>query len=347
MNNYICTWFCEDQKENESYFPQTGKSSASPEHQLIYWRCIVTFYITSVKFNPNAKHLFFTNANKIPVVDGADLKSVFQQLGVEIITTDFKYKTPIGYYKSWQNQFYEFSILEYIATNFEITDLFLILDSDCLFIKSAEPIFEEAKREGGFLSYEISYPEAYNINGLNRLDMQSIYEEILNRGLSAPPAYHAGEFLLCSVQNIREISEDFKCLWPILLARHNNGQKKFNEEAHTLSFLYFKNNLFPGGANKFVKRIWTNPAIYRNVEESDDKLIIWHLPAEKGYRLHKLFYHFMFKQINWGLNLEATAFANLLKKTIAIPRISPTDFLKYYINTYSKALKKRIFDFKS
>lgn len=343
MNKYICTWFCEDQKGDESYFPQTGQNSSSPSHQLIYWRCIVTFYITSVKFNQQSKHLFFTNAGSIPVVDGVNVAGLLSQLGVQIIKTDFKYKTPKGFYKSWQNQFYEFSILEHITTHFNDDDLFLILDSDCLFIKPADQVFEKARAEGGFLSYEINYPAEYDINGINRLDMMMIYADLLNENMIEIPTYHAGEFLLCSTSIIKALVKDFKYYWPLLLQRHKKGQKKFNEEAHTLSFLYYKNNLKPGGANHFIKRVWTNPVIYRNVDKSDDGLVIWHLPAEKDYRIPRLFQHLLFKRKNFGLDLTNEEFQKLIKKTIAIPKSSFFNVVNYYIHTYKKAIKKRIF----
>lgn len=116
--NYICTWLCADEKGEESIFPQTGQKSSSQQHQDIYWRCLVLYYVTSKRFNKTEKHLLFTNVKQIPVVDGKDVKHLLDDLDVEIIFTDFKYKTPKGYFEMFQNQFYEFSILEYITKNY-------------------------------------------------------------------------------------------------------------------------------------------------------------------------------------------------------------------------------------
>src|SRR3954469_16964140 len=113
--NYICTWLCVDEKGKDSYFPQTGKYSSSIDHQLIYWRCVLVFFITSLRFNKSQRHLLFTNSRQLPLVDGRDVKALLEGMDVEIIHTDFNYRTPPGYYFSFQNQFYEFSILEHIA----------------------------------------------------------------------------------------------------------------------------------------------------------------------------------------------------------------------------------------
>ena len=77
--NYICTWFCADEKGEESHFPQTGKSSSSKQHQDIYWRCILVFFVTSKRFNKNEKHILFTNVKALPFVDELNVEEVFKR----------------------------------------------------------------------------------------------------------------------------------------------------------------------------------------------------------------------------------------------------------------------------
>ncbi|MEO6916926.1 MAG: hypothetical protein ABI151_15970, partial [Chitinophagaceae bacterium] len=287
--NYICTWLCVDDKKEESYFPQTGKMSSSNEHQEIYWRCILVFYLTSIRFNKQEKHLLFTNAKQVPVVDGRDVQALLNEMNVEVIFTDFNYKTPKGYFFSFQNQFYEFSILEYITKNRKnANDTYLILDSDCIFLKPVDTLFAAAAKQG-FISFEDDVKPEYVINGLNCNDLKEITEELLGHKIDTIPTYHLGEFFLASYENIEKIYNDFIKLWPVLLERHAAGKKKFNEEAHTLSYLYFKNGLKAGKRDSFMKRIWTNPTFYRNVADTDTDLAIWHLPAEKTYGIRKLY----------------------------------------------------------
>ena len=131
---YICTWICVDGKGEESIFPQTGQLSSSQKHQNIYWQCLLLFYTTSRCFNRTEKHLLFTNTRNLPQLDGKLVSDMLTDLDVEVIYTDFKYKTPKGYFDMFQNQFYEFSILEHIVKNYNNPDdTFLITDSDCIF----------------------------------------------------------------------------------------------------------------------------------------------------------------------------------------------------------------------
>ncbi|RYY55548.1 MAG: hypothetical protein EOO09_10040 [Chitinophagaceae bacterium] len=340
--NYICTWLCADEKGEESLFPQTGQLSSSKSHQDIYWRCLLLFYISSKRFNKTEQHLLFTNLSSIPDVDGRDVGEMLSALGVRVIHTDFKYKTPKGYYGSFQNQFYEFSILEEISATFrQPDDLYLIVDSDCVFLKPAAPLFSAAAAKNGFISFRDDVKPGYVINGLSRYDLKELYEDIMGRQLSEMPDYHLGEFLLASAGNINKFFFDFRELWPRLIERHKRGQKKFNEEAHTLSFLYFKNGFRAEQQNRFMKRIWTNPLFYRNVSPGDVSLALWHLPSEKTFGLREL-YDALIGEPGFGAALTDEQYVKLAQDTLGVPHLSFFRRLKYYRLSYYRALKKRV-----
>lgn len=339
--NYICTWLCVDEQGEESRFPQTGQLSSSQSHQDIYWRCLLLFFISSKRFNRSEKHLLFSNAKKIPIVDGRNVSSLLDELGVSVIFTDFKYKTPKGYYGAFQNQFYEFSILEYISKNSDrLNDQYLIVDSDCLFLKPAAPMFAAAA-PNGFLSFEDEVQPDYVINGLNRNDLKELFEELMGTTISEIPSYHLGEFFLCSVANIKKLFADFEELWPLLLSRHAAGQKKFNEEAHTLSYLYFKNGFRASNHTRFMRRIWTNPLFYREVRSSDMDLTLWHLPAEKTFGLDAL-YRILMSANNYGFDFSHEKYIDTVTKAVGVPHLGLSMKMKYYTVSYYRAIRKRL-----
>jgi hypothetical protein len=341
--NHICTWLCADKKGEESIFPQSsGQKSSSQSHQNIYWRCLIVFFITSRRFNKNEKHILFTNVDSLPVIEGKNVADILSDLEVEVVYTDFKYKTPKGYHGAFQNQFYEFSILEYIAKNNQnADDKYLILDSDCVFIKPALRLFNEAEKDG-FISFETDSPADYMINGLSRRDMQSVFADLLGREVKEVPSYHLGEFLLCSVANIKKIYQDFLELWPQLLERHELGLPKLNEEAHTLSYLYYKNDLHASKSNTFIKRIWTNPLFYRNVSSSDVNLTIWHLPAEKTFGFAKLYDLFVNKSFRYGATISTGYFLELVQEAVSIPYLPVVRKFNYYTISCYKAFMKKV-----
>lgn len=344
--NYICTWLCADQKGEESDFPQTGQKSSSESHQNIYWRCLIVFYITSKRYNKFEKHVLFTNKRQLPVVDGRNISEMLGELGVEVIFTDFKYKTEKGYFGSFQNQFYEFSILEEIVKrNPNKKDNYLIVDSDCVFIKPAKYLFSAAAAKG-FISFEDDCSVDLNINGLSRRDMKTLYEELLGHPINEIPSYHLGEFFLASVGNIQKFYADFLELWPDMQKRHREGRKKFNEEAHTLSFLFYKNGFRASVSNTFMKRIWTNPLFYRNVSPADTNLTLWHLPAEKTFGIYRLYDAFVNKANDFGFGLKNDDYLAFVENTLGIPSLKAGMKLEYYTVSYYRAILKRIKKFR-
>ena len=329
--NYICTWFCADSLGEESKYSQSGEISSSARHHAIYWKCILTFFTTSRFFNATEKHLLFTNVISLPIIDGIDLNHILKNLEVPIVYVDFKFKTPNSYHNAWGGQFYEFSILDYIAQTFPDHDQFLLLDSDCIFRDNVSVLFSKTASNNGFLSYVIEYEPAYYINGINGFEIKLIYEDLLNRKLHQVPEYHAGEFFLSNVKNIKVIIEDFKELWPILLKRHKDGLTKFNEEAHTLSFIYYKNGFNGGTANNFIRRIWTNPVFYRNIKCDDFDLIIWHLPSEKQVGIKRLFS--FFSKNSFSLNYSRMEFLKILEDHLWVGKLNLSKLLHYYFLT--------------
>ena len=285
----IATWVHIDKKGEESKFPQVSGKSSNLDFQRVYWDCMVVFFSTSIRFNQGKMHYLFTNAEDIPQFEDFDVKGFLKENEVEIINVSNKFKVPLGYYESWNNQFYEFSILDYLSQNTKKDYRLLLLDSDCIFNAPVDYLFRKLEdgKHGAF-TYSIDYPENYSINGLNRIEMQRIFKDM---GLKCeyPPVYSGGEILFAKREFIESLSNDFEELWDKLISRFENGVLKFNEEAHALSYYYHKLGAAIGELNGKIKRCWTNPLIYRNVTKKDISLTIFHLPSEKKGGIRKIY----------------------------------------------------------
>lgn len=241
----------------------------------------------------------------------------------------------------FQNQFYEFSILEYIANNNKNeNDKYLILDSDCIFLRATDELFVEAG-DKGFLSFEYECPPEEVINGLSKMNMQVLYGELLHRKINEIPGYHLGEFFLASVKNINLIFSGFLELWPELLRRNSLGLPKFNEEAQTLSYLYYKNEFTSSAKKTLLKRIWTNPVFFRNVEKTDTDVAVWHLPSEKQFGLGDLYDILINKRQDFGFSLSDKQYRLIAQNTLGIPHLPISMRAKYYVLSYYRALRKR------
>ncbi len=339
MDNIIATWVCVDTQGNGTHFPSAGGNSADTKVQDIYWRCICCFYTMARLNNPNAKLVLFSNSSVLPVVENTDVKEVLQKLNVIFYTTPFEYVTPEGYYNQWRNQFYEFSILKFISNHkdFNDGDRFLLLDSDCIITRDLSYMFDEITRNK-CITYIIDYEVKHVINGNSRMDMQAAFSELSKQPVKEIPEYHAGEIFAATIQVVKRLINDFYPVWDQLLALHAAGLPKLTEEAHVLSYLFYKNGFTGGQANAYIKRLWTDPTTFRNITNEDSLLHIWHLPAEKRHGF-KEFFEWLQKK-NFDLRyLSPVQVKHRIQNTFMIPQI-PLQRRPYFAGKY---LYKKLF----
>ncbi|BCS80371.1 hypothetical protein [Anaerocellum diazotrophicum] len=286
MTTYLCTWLYLEEKGKESYYPQVDLKSSSYIFQKIYWKCVAVFFYSAVLFNKernDVKYLFFTNINKelIPNnLDGFDLKKFLEKEEIEVVTLPLTYEVPQDYFSAWRNQFYIFDVFKYVTTNekYCMDDNFIILDCDCIINNDLGEMLKK-REQHKILLYCLEYDISQVVNGLSRQQMKEVYEDILNIKLDCVPRYYGGEIVAAKKEVIVEVYKEFTNLFPIMLERNKQKKLKFNEEAQTLSFLYYKLGFENNEANKFIKRIWTSPKCY-NFTEGDMYLHILHLPYE-------------------------------------------------------------------
>jgi len=299
MRNIIATWIYLDSKEERANYYQTGKKSNASSFQKIYWRCVVLFYETSLRYNAQFEHILFSNTSEFPIVDGLDVKQWLEQNGVRIVVLKNNYVMPMGYYHSWRNQFYEFSIIEYMANELDMSDKFLLLDSDVVFSKSVAPMFERSfENAQTFVNTYPSYADDFPINGLSQNEMRILFSELLpEHTFPETVRYCGGEILLATGGFLKKVAEEFPTICQWLLNKSKDGLTKFNEEAHTLTYFYYKYDCEIGLLNDCIKQMWTNPHVFRNIDQTDINFPIWHLPAEKKRGLRKLYALFLKKNL--------------------------------------------------
>ena len=289
----ISTWIYLDSLDESSEYPQVGKASHLPEFQKVYWRCVAVFYAISTQTNPERTHVLFTNVEvrDLPEIDGIDLGSFLKKRNVAVVTLPLSWQAPKGWHGKWRNQFYIFDILQFIenqsisqsgaefksAPDYE-NAAFLVLDSDCIVNRSLDGLFE-AIRAQHLLALPMHFADDYNINGLTRVDMRQVFRELDGTDPGQNPEYCGGEIFAATLPIVRQINAMAPGVWQDMHSRFQEQRPKFNEEAHFLSYCYYKIGSY-GLLESFIKRIWTSPK-FSNVKKADFDLPIWHLPAEK------------------------------------------------------------------
>ncbi|MGG0574543.1 hypothetical protein ABE036_11345 [Priestia aryabhattai] len=289
--DYIISWLYLEEKGNESSYMQVNAKSTSKKFQNVYWECVVSFYYASLQKNPAAKHIFYTNAQELPIIQGFCVASFFENNDIEIKKQELTNKTPMNWHNAWRNQFYVFDILKDLSTVVEKNDAILILDSDCIIKNSLEPLFTIIK-DKGLISYLIGYDLEHNINGISTNNMRKLYKCFYNEDKDV--FYYGGEFIGIKGGNLDTLLREYQLLWAKNYKLYEEKKLKLNEEAHFLSMLYHNMNLANNLGNQYIKRMW-NGLNYNNLKKEDCGLSIYHLPAQKTTGFHYFFNKFVKK----------------------------------------------------
>ena len=313
--NVIATWMYSSPPGENIIHPQVGAASSAKKTQLFYWRCVFLLFESSARINSNARHILFINKDPPVAIDGIDTRALLKQYWIEVVQFPTITKSPPDYYRAWNTQFIVLDVLEWLEKNIGADDALYILDSDMIFNKPIAGEMQSALQTHGALLYSIDYGLAYNINGLTRKDLLQIARE-LDPGLPVSEfIYSGGEFICCLARELPKIAKLARTTYHICLQRHAAGQKKFNEEAHLLSYVYARLGYKTHTGNRFVKRIWVDRSAYSNVDGTEDDLVLWHLPSEKKRGFVKVFRSYRQHDGQYELTIRNFAEAYGLRET--------------------------------
>ena len=336
MTNYIATWIYLESKEEKSKYPNNKGDASSKSFQAVYWKCILIFFETSLRYNPKAKHVLFSNTNNLPTIDGFSVANYLEQNNIELVVLENKYPLPTNYFDRFRNQFFEFSIIEAIAKRMEPKDGFLLLDSDCVFSKSVDMLFTNLEKQESAITYVVDVEREYQVHGVTGKHMKEICND-LGLPLKENPYYCGGEVLLANGTFLKEVAQHFPSVFSNMLERNTKGLPKFNEEAHTLTYYYYKHHAEMNGLKPFIKRLWTNRNYFRNVMPGDENLNIWHLPNEKTTGFAALFELLKNDKLS---NLSEEQYQQTLYNQLLKKEKYPIDwFLKFKNFMYKLSLK--------
>lgn len=315
----VSTWIHVDRPEDATYFPQIGATSDSRTVVDVYWRCVALFFATSVRNNPGAKHVLYTNVERAPTVDGVDLAERLAGWGVETVTLPFTFKPPKGFWGDFGNQFYLYDILRHAQGRYGRETAFTVFDSDCLWIRPGDAL-ASATIEHRALTLDMGGRPERQINGVSLDEMAALLPEYGYPAHTGPLVYFGGESFSADGQAVGDIVDEVDRIFHRSVERFNAGAPKYNEEAHMLSVAYHVLGYRSGTANPFVRRIWTDKN--RNVEPNDGGLTLWHLPAEKKTGLAALAKEALDPQSKFWTVPTGEPFAAYLGRFVGVPHRS-------------------------
>lgn len=315
--NVVITWMYSSPQGENILHNQVGRESSSNRYQDYYWRCVFLLFESSHRLNSEVRHILFVNKRPPAIIDGVEINVLIQQFRVEVVMFDHLTLSPGDYHGAWNTQFLVLDVLDWVTGNTQPDDAVFILDSDIVFINPLNDRLLARLADNKALLYSIDMPADYMNNGLTAAELLQVARALDDSFEPAQFVYSGGEFICLLGSEAGAVSRLARETYESCLDRHRSGLKKFNEEAHLLSFVYQKLGYPNHSANDIVRRIWTDRSTYCNVVGDEDCLVMWHLPAEKKAGFVKRFRSF--RRSAGGYALPEADLSKLFRLTETVP----------------------------
>lgn len=334
-NFYVCGIFYAEAKGEESKYPNLRGRSSAINFQEIYWKNLIVMYASARKNNPEAKLVLFTNIDPPTQI----IRETLNKIEVSVVILNYKSKPQKNNWESWQSTFYIIDAFESIKEKMEKNDTVIFLDLDCIVVKSLKPMLKVLEKDK-LLKYELDYSESHMLHGINRLGIMNMIEYATGTKLDSVPKYFGGELYGVSGKNNAEcLYKNLKEAWELA---QKSEQITFHTEEHLFNYIFGKLGNQNGNANGYIKRLWT-AYNYRNIEEKDIDLAIWHLPSEKKHGMLDIYKEVINENSEfWTLSNPQWAFYIGHKVTIPKRNLSRiiTDITKNTIKKLLSVLQK-------
>jgi len=287
-NMNIVTTLCVD--PNDTSFNYQLYYLNNKKKRETYWKCCVTFFGTSLRFNPGANHILFTNDKEEIIIDNVDIKNFLKNLGVKIVELPFEKFNPPKKFSTYHIlTLYNLDVIHALGKAEDAT-LNVFLDSDCIWV-NPYPDTSHFNADNNLIVYDmynLSDP-LKKIHGITRKDIGLFYKKFDPDYPVEYPVWYGGEFVAGNSKVFKSLSEELEYYFELII--HNpdkspklpNKMKIFDGDELILSLVYNKLPNKKVDAGDIIKRIWTNPKTNQNNINNDDifGLSIWHMIGEK------------------------------------------------------------------
>ncbi|MDQ0734050.1 hypothetical protein [Arthrobacter agilis] len=289
-----------------------------------YFRAMTVAFASVRRLHPDFKLELITNA-EIPT----DFEPGLLTLGVQVKIVPFSHRPPSGFSRVFEGSLFLLDALDHLNA-----DTTILIDPDVLLVRSMTSMLRDLGDAVG--AVHIDYGSAQEVNGLTAVQVKELHA-LLGEPLTVPQQHMGGEFYViprCCAGVIRQRAES---AWNLSLDRYRRGEARFTTEEHVLNFALRGVPLVK--INAYVRRIWTAHS-FRDVAESDMKLLAWHLPAEKDRGFGAL-YPIVVDRESWFWHASEEEFVSKAAKVMGLNRRGPVRLGLDALGPIARKLRER------
>jgi hypothetical protein len=227
-----------------------------------YYEAICVAYASVRRWNPDIALVLVTNESP-----PRRYTSLLAELAVETLITPYTWLPPMVHL--FRTSFYVLNAVQALAER----PLTVVIDPDVVCIRPLNLSWDD----NAIGAYPLRHSPDETINGLTRREAATL-SALLDGGEPHLAPHYGGECLAIPSAAAPALLERCHVGWKLSLTHAQRALPFFPTEEHLIS--YALRRFIVKDLSPYVRRIWTGPR-YRNVEGDEDKLVLWHVPAEK------------------------------------------------------------------
>lgn len=251
-----------------SQSPNLRSTSDTNALEAYFRALIVTF--ASVARRSQDELVLVTDA--VPV---EPFHSQLQKLGVSQLIRPFMHRPPTGFWHEFNASLYTLDALEALCAEYPRREIALI-DPDCVAVRPLE-ILRQRACVSGIAAMPTGFPADEQSNGLSAWEAARLHSR-LDPALEGVPVHFGGECYAFDSSAMPIVLDRAEAGWKSALADFRDDRPRFVTEEHIMNYALRYVVVTPLTGE--VARIWTAPT-FRNLSGLEDRLTLWHLPAEK------------------------------------------------------------------
>jgi hypothetical protein len=245
------------------------RKSSEKNKLSIYYRCMVVFFASARRQYPSAELVLFTNAQPID-----EYLAILQRFNVLIEILPINKITYVSgeLSNSFPGCLFTLDVIDFCSSEEWLAkhESLTLFDSDCIIRKP----FQLPKEQ--IAGIKIEYPIDHCVNGQSRGMLSKISNIIF--GITGEIDYYGGEYYHIPASKLEGVSEYISEVYSFICNNEEYGDI-FTEE-HIMSLVYAKYSEVLESSSSVIKRIWTANT-FNNIENTDNNISVFHLPAEK------------------------------------------------------------------
>lgn len=274
--NIVCTSFKSPTVEKE-LVPNIRRHCNVAQAKDIYLRCAFVCLLSAIKNGEADKAIFVTNISL-----GEQWDSAFRNENIEVIVVESTDRFMVDSQAEWNITQYKYEALCSVCTRLDPMDNLLFLDSDTITVGNLADIFSEVA-DGSLMLYDTRHSYSHPA----RTRIRENYTLLFGKG---NPVHWGGEFIAGKVQQVMTFLS--ACSDIVDRMKNTQGLQNVADEHVTSIAITRLNEIQVRNASAYIFRFWTGDPYIVSTNYYFDRVVIWHLPAEKASGIREVYQYY-------------------------------------------------------